>query len=86
MQYSILIGAVIASAVIPTFIAQKWFMPVHSEDIDIEKYKLKLCIKMMEMNKEMLENISLAIGTVLGYSAVVIGLSMTVLLLTTIFL
>ncbi len=33
VQYSILIGAVIASAVIPTFIAQKWFMPVHSEDI-----------------------------------------------------
>ena len=25
--------AVIASAVIPTFIAQKWFMPVHEEDI-----------------------------------------------------
>jgi Kef-type K+ transport system membrane component KefB len=33
VQYSVLIGAVIASAVIPTFIAQKWFMPVHSEDI-----------------------------------------------------
>ncbi|VVB89353.1 Sodium/hydrogen exchanger family protein [uncultured archaeon] len=33
VQYSILVGAVIASAVIPTFIAQKWFMPVHSEDI-----------------------------------------------------
>ncbi|SNQ59422.1 cation:proton antiporter [Candidatus Methanoperedens nitratireducens] len=33
VQYSILIGAVIASAVIPTFIAQKWFMPVHSEDL-----------------------------------------------------
>jgi Kef-type K+ transport system membrane component KefB len=33
VQYSILIGVVIASAVIPTFIAQKWFMPVHSEDI-----------------------------------------------------
>jgi len=32
-QYSLLIGVVIASAVIPTFIAQKWFMPVHSEDI-----------------------------------------------------
>lgn len=32
-QYSVLIGVVIASAVIPTFIAQKWFMPVHSEDI-----------------------------------------------------
>ena len=32
-QYSILIGVVIASAVIPTFIAQKWFLPLHSEDI-----------------------------------------------------
>ena len=32
-QYSVLIGVVIASAVIPTFIAQKWFMPVHSEDL-----------------------------------------------------
>jgi Kef-type K+ transport system membrane component KefB len=33
VQYSLLIGVVIMSAVIPTFIAQKWFMPVHSEDI-----------------------------------------------------
>ena len=33
VQYSILVGVVIMSAVIPTFIAQKWFMPVHSEDI-----------------------------------------------------
>ncbi|OPZ71967.1 MAG: Sodium/hydrogen exchanger family protein [bacterium ADurb.Bin478] len=32
-QYSILVGVVIASAIIPTFIAQKWFMPVHSEDL-----------------------------------------------------
>jgi hypothetical protein len=32
-QYSVLIGVVIASAVIPKFIAQKWFYPVHSEDI-----------------------------------------------------
>lgn len=32
-QYSILIGVVIASAVIPTFIAEKWFRPVHSEDV-----------------------------------------------------
>ena len=32
-QYSVLLGVVLASAVIPTFIAQKWFMPVHSEDI-----------------------------------------------------
>ncbi|OGQ04607.1 MAG: potassium transporter [Deltaproteobacteria bacterium RIFCSPLOWO2_01_44_7] len=33
VQYSVLIGVVIASAVIPTFIAQKWFMPLHSEDL-----------------------------------------------------
>ena len=33
VQYSILVGVVIMSAVIPTFIAQKWFMPAHSEDI-----------------------------------------------------
>ncbi len=33
VQYSVLVGVVIASAVIPTFIAQRWFMPVHSEDL-----------------------------------------------------
>jgi len=33
VQYSILIGVVLASAVIPTFIAQKWFMPVQDEDL-----------------------------------------------------
>jgi Kef-type K+ transport system membrane component KefB len=33
VQYSVLVGVVVSSAVIPTFIAQKWFMPVHSEDI-----------------------------------------------------
>ena len=33
VQYSVLVGVVVASAVIPTFIAQKWFMPRHSEDI-----------------------------------------------------
>jgi Kef-type K+ transport system membrane component KefB len=33
VQYSLLVGVVIASAVIPTFVAQKWFMPAHSEDI-----------------------------------------------------
>jgi hypothetical protein len=27
------VGVVIASAVIPTFIAQRWFMPVEDEDI-----------------------------------------------------
>lgn len=32
-QYSVLVGVVVASAVIPTFIAQKWFMPLHEEDI-----------------------------------------------------
>jgi Kef-type K+ transport system membrane component KefB len=32
-QYSILVGVVVASAVVPTFIAQKWFMPVEEEDI-----------------------------------------------------
>jgi len=32
-QYSVLVGVVIGSAVIPTYIAQKWFMPVESEDI-----------------------------------------------------
>ncbi|HOI71420.1 MAG TPA: cation:proton antiporter [Methanobacterium sp.] len=40
VQYSLLIGVVVASAVIPTFIAQKWFMPKHSEDIvDIKNNK-----------------------------------------------
>jgi Kef-type K+ transport system membrane component KefB len=33
VQYSVLIGVVVASAVVPTFVAQKWFLPVHSEDI-----------------------------------------------------
>jgi len=33
VQYSVLVGVVIASAVIPTFIAQRWFRPLHSEDI-----------------------------------------------------
>jgi Kef-type K+ transport system membrane component KefB len=33
VQFSVLIGVVIASAVIPTFFAQKWFKPVDSEDI-----------------------------------------------------
>ena len=32
-QFSVLIAVVVASAVIPTVIAQKWFKPVHSEDI-----------------------------------------------------
>ncbi len=32
-QYSILVGVVVASAVIPTFIAQRWFLPTHTEDI-----------------------------------------------------
>jgi Kef-type K+ transport system membrane component KefB len=33
IQYSLLIGVVIMSAVVPTFIAQKWFMPASEEDI-----------------------------------------------------
>ncbi|MBI4332724.1 MAG: cation:proton antiporter [Chloroflexi bacterium] len=33
VQYSVLVGVVVVSAVVPTFVAQKWFMPVHSEDI-----------------------------------------------------
>lgn len=33
VQFSVLVGVVVASAVIPTFFAQKWFKPVHSEDI-----------------------------------------------------
>jgi Kef-type K+ transport system membrane component KefB len=33
VQYSVLVGVVVASAVIPTFIAQRWFLPRHSEDI-----------------------------------------------------
>jgi len=32
-QYSVLVGVVVASAVIPTFIAQRWFVPIHSEDM-----------------------------------------------------
>ena len=32
-QYSLLTGVLIASAVIPTFIAQKWFAPVEDEDL-----------------------------------------------------
>ena len=32
-QFSVLIAVVVASAVIPTLIAQKWFKPVHSEDM-----------------------------------------------------
>lgn len=32
VQYSVLVGVVVASAVIPTFIAQRWFRPVHDED------------------------------------------------------
>lgn len=32
-QYSLLTGVLIASAVIPTFVAQKWFTPVAEEDV-----------------------------------------------------
>jgi len=33
IQYSVLVGVVVATAVIPTFIAQKWFMPAEMEDL-----------------------------------------------------
>jgi Kef-type K+ transport system membrane component KefB len=33
VQYSVLTGVLISSAIIPTFIAQKWFMPLYSEDL-----------------------------------------------------
>ena len=33
IQYSVLVGVVVSSAIIPTYIAQKWFLPRHSEDI-----------------------------------------------------
>jgi Kef-type K+ transport system membrane component KefB len=33
MQYSILTGVLIVSTIIPTFIAQKWYSPLHSEDL-----------------------------------------------------
>ena len=33
VQFSVLIGVVVASAVIPTFFAQKWFKPLDEEDI-----------------------------------------------------
>ncbi|MGC9517238.1 MAG: cation:proton antiporter [Methanomicrobiales archaeon] len=33
IQYSILTGVLISSAIIPTYIAQKWFMPLHPEDM-----------------------------------------------------
>lgn len=33
VQYSVLVGVVVASAIIPTFVAQKWYKPKHNEDI-----------------------------------------------------
>jgi len=37
VQYFVLVGVIVASAVIPMFITQKWFLPVHSEDaVNIE--------------------------------------------------
>jgi Kef-type K+ transport system membrane component KefB len=33
VQYSVLVGVVVASAIIPTFIAQKWYKPKYPEDI-----------------------------------------------------
>jgi len=32
-QYSVLVGVVVANVVIPTFIAQRWFLPTHTEKI-----------------------------------------------------
>ena len=32
-QYSVLTGVLIASAVLPTFVAQKWYTPRHTEDV-----------------------------------------------------
>jgi len=32
--YSILTGVLVLSAVLPTFVAEKWYSPVHSEDIN----------------------------------------------------
>jgi Kef-type K+ transport system membrane component KefB len=32
-QYSVLVGVVVASAILPTFVAQRWFLPTHSEDL-----------------------------------------------------
>lgn len=31
--YSVLTGVLVLSAVLPSFVAQKWFMPIHSEDL-----------------------------------------------------
>lgn len=33
VQYSVLAGVLTISALIPTLVAQRWFMPIHSEDI-----------------------------------------------------
>lgn len=33
VQYSVLVGIVVTSAVVPTVVAQKWFMPVYEEDL-----------------------------------------------------
>ena len=33
VQYSVLVGVVVASAIIPTFIAQKWYKPKFDEDV-----------------------------------------------------
>ena len=35
-QFSVLVGVVIATAVIPTFIAQRWFSPALSEEVKEE--------------------------------------------------
>ncbi|MCX7833621.1 MAG: cation:proton antiporter [Ignavibacteria bacterium] len=33
VQYSVLVGVIVASAIVPTFVAQKWYKPKHNEDI-----------------------------------------------------
>ena len=33
LTYSILTGVLVLSAIIPTIVADKWYPPVHSEDI-----------------------------------------------------
>jgi len=53
VQFSVLIAVVVASAIIPTVVAQRWFRPVHMEDVIDEsttnnkkksEKKVKLCL------------------------------------------
>ncbi|MBP7211494.1 cation:proton antiporter [bacterium] len=46
VQYSVIVGVVVTSAVLPTVIAQKWFLPVYEEDLlKIEENTETVCIK-----------------------------------------